>query len=82
MCDNSCYFEPTFTLNGIPTSPCGCQAPTLRGLEGKAKGRLRLPTWLRLGVKVQEPAFWEYIVVYYKRKSSLRGCFFIDMQRT
>lgn len=38
MCDNSCYFEPTDTLNGIPTSPCGCQALTsLEGLEGKAK---------------------------------------------
>lgn len=26
MRDNSCYFEPTVTLNGIPTSSYGCQA--------------------------------------------------------
>ena len=38
-------FEPTFTLNGIPILPSGCQALTPQGgLEGKAKGWLRLPT--------------------------------------
>ncbi len=37
MCDKSCYFEPTDTLNGIPISSGGCQALTrLRiGREGK-----------------------------------------------
>lgn len=45
MYDNSCYLEPTFTLNGIPILPSGCQALTPQGgLEGKAKGWLRLPT--------------------------------------
>lgn len=31
MCDNSCYFEPTVTLNGIPTLSCGCQASSSHG---------------------------------------------------
>lgn len=45
MYENSCCFEPTFTLNGIPILPSGCQALTPQGgLEGKAKGWLRLPT--------------------------------------
>ena len=38
MRDNSCYFEPTDTLNGIPISSCGCQASGLYGqcaVEGR-----------------------------------------------
>ncbi len=31
MFDNSCCFEPTFTLNGTPTLPCGCQALIAQG---------------------------------------------------
>ena len=31
MFDNSCCFEPTFTLNGAPTLPCGCQALIAQG---------------------------------------------------
>jgi len=27
--------------------------------QRKAESLLRLPTWLRLGVKRQEPAFWD-----------------------
>ena len=45
LCDAPIIFEPTFTLNGIPILPSGCQALTPQGgLEGKAKGWLRLPT--------------------------------------
>ena len=63
------YFEPTFTLNGIPILPSGCQALTsvpvyigkqwfADGLEGKAKALVAdLPTWHTLGVKRQETAF-------------------------
>ena len=31
MFDNSCCFEPTFTLNGTPTLPRGCQALIAQG---------------------------------------------------
>ena len=45
-------FEPTFTLNGIPILPSGCQALTPQGGIGrKAKGWLWLPTLALLGVK-------------------------------
>lgn len=33
MCDNSCHFEPTFTLNGIPTLVSGCQASVCSGRQ-------------------------------------------------
>jgi len=29
MFDNSCHFEPTFTLNGIPTLSDRCQASVI-----------------------------------------------------
>ncbi len=32
-----------------------CQASTK---QRKAEKQMRTPTWLRLGVKIQEPAFW------------------------
>jgi len=35
-----------------------------------AEVKLRLPTWLRLGVKIQEPAFWGT-----NEKTVLMGCF-------
>ena len=28
--------------------------------QRKTKKRMRTPTWLRLGVKIQEPAFWGF----------------------
>ena len=31
------YFEPTFTLNGIPISSCGCQASTHMRIAGEGK---------------------------------------------
>ena len=67
MCDNSCCFEPTVTLNGIPISSNGCQAPTRKRIaeEGKSSDCGHPPS-LRLGVKRQEPAFWAN-----RRKSSL-----------
>ena len=34
-CWNSCYFEPTFTLNGILILCDGCQAPQFRSGEGR-----------------------------------------------
>ena len=58
-CWNSCYFEPTFTLNGIPILCDRCQAPHIG--QGKAEVTLRSPTWRELGVKVQEPTFWGYL---------------------
>ena len=58
-CWNSCYFEPTFTLNGILILCDGCQAPQYG--QGKAEVTLRSPTWRELGVKRQEPAFWGYL---------------------
>ncbi len=57
-CWISCYFEPTFTLNGIPILCSRCQAPIS---QGKAEVILRSPTWRELGVKVQEPTFWGYL---------------------
>ena len=33
----SVSFEPTFTLNGIPISPCGCQAFTLMRIAEEDK---------------------------------------------
>ena len=43
-------------------------------MQGKAEKRMRTPTWLRLGVKIQEPAFWGYTKD--KRQSFLRLSFF------
>ena len=57
-CWISCYFEPTFTLNGIPILCDGCQASIS---QRKAEVTLRSPTWRELGVKVQEPTFWGYL---------------------
>lgn len=75
-------FEPTDTLNGIPTSSGGCQALThLRGLEGKAKAQIAVTHLAQLGVKRQEPAFWgqTHIVLCLfetEEKAALNGCFF------
>ena len=66
-CWISCYFEPTFTLNGIPILWDGCQASIS---QRKAEVTLRSPTWRELGVKVQEPAFWGYL------RKAAKGCFF------
>ena len=35
MFDNSCHFEPTFTLNGIPTLSDRCQASVIL-VEGRS----------------------------------------------
>ena len=51
-------FEPTFTLNGIPISPSGCQAPLLRKTPGEGKSEVAVTHLASLGVKRQEPAFW------------------------
>ena len=51
-------FEPTFTLNGIPISPSGCQAPLLRKTSGEGKSEVAVTHLALLGVKRQEPAFW------------------------
>mgnify|MGYP007108067674 CR=1 FL=1 len=37
MFDNPVYLEPTFTLNGIPISLCGCQASTRKRIAGEGK---------------------------------------------
>ena len=41
LCDAPIIFEPTFTLNGIPILPVGCQAVIA---QRKAEEWLRLPT--------------------------------------
>ncbi len=53
-------FEPTFTLNGIPISPGGCQAPLRKKLSGEGKSMVAVTHLALLGVKRQEPAFWGY----------------------
>lgn len=57
MYDNSCNFEPTFTLNGIPISVSGCQASDF-AVEGRSLLAVTHLAWL--GVKIQGPAFWGF----------------------
>lgn len=54
------YFEPTDTLNGIPKSLYGCQAPTRKRIGGEGKSIAAVTHLARLGVRRQEPAFWGY----------------------
>ncbi len=51
-------FEPTFTLNGIPISPIGCQAPLREKTSGEGKRLVAVTHLALLGVKRQEPTFW------------------------
>ena len=51
-------FEPTFTLNGIPISPSGCQAPLHMKTPGEGKSKVAVTHLASLGVKRQEPTFW------------------------
>ena len=51
-------FEPTFTLNGIPISPSGCQAPLHKKTSGEGKSEVAVTHLALLGVKRQEPTFW------------------------
>ena len=53
-------FEPTFTLNGIPILPCGCQASTHMRIAGEGKSMVAVTHLALLGVKRQEPAFWGF----------------------
>ena len=53
-------FEPTFTLNGIPILPSGCQAPLRKKLSGEGKSEVAVTHLASLGVKRQEPAFWGF----------------------
>ena len=69
MCDNSCHFEPTFTLNGIPILGYGCQAFIM---QRKAEVSPAVAHLGLLGVKIQEPAFWAT-----NEKQSFWGLFFI-----
>ncbi len=67
MHDNSCDFEPTFTLKGIPILPIGCQALIASG-EGRRE--VAVTHLALLGVKKQEPAFWvkewrAFVALYY-----------------
>ena len=69
MCDNSCYFEPTFTLNGILILEHRCQAFIA---QRKAEVLPAVAHLALLGVKIQEPAFWVT-----NEKQSFGGLFFI-----
>ena len=51
-------FEPTSTLNGIPTLSCGCQASTRKRIAGEGKSMIAVTHLALLGVKRQEAAFW------------------------
>ena len=82
MCDNSCCFEPTFTLNGIPILPSGCQALIA---QGKAEALVAVTHLASLGVKRQEPAFWgihkrqetDRVLNYKRKKQPFRAAFFL-----
>ena len=65
----SCYFEPTDTLNGIPTLSYRCQASSLFGHCAVEDRSMVAVTHLALlGVKIQDTAFWGT----YKRWKSSR----------
>ena len=51
-------FEPTFTLNGIPILPSGCQALTRKRIGREGKKLVAVTHLALLGVKKQEAAFW------------------------
>ncbi len=53
-------FEPTDTLNGIPTSSNGCQASTHMRIAEEDKSLFAVTHLALLGVKRQEPTFWGY----------------------
>lgn len=69
MFDNSCHFEPTFTLNGMLTLEHGCQAFIV---QRKAEVLSAAAHLALLGVKIQEPAFWVT-----NEKQSFRAVFYM-----
>lgn len=58
MCDNSCYFEPTDTLNGILILPYRCQASGFRPYAVEGRSMVAVTHLALLGVKIQDSAFW------------------------
>ena len=62
MFDNSRCFEPTFTLNGTPILPRGCQAPIAQG-KAEAFG-CGNPPGCQLGVRRREAAFSEAVELF------------------
>ena len=70
MFDNSRCFEPTFTLNGTPILPRGCQAPIAQG-KAEAFG-CGNPPGCQLGVRRREAAFWGYK----REKAAISAAFF------
>ena len=70
MFDNSRCFEPTFTLNGTPILPRGCQAPIAQG-KAEAFG-CGNPPGCQLGVRRREAAFWGYK----REKAAVSAAFF------
>lgn len=81
MNDNSCCFEPTVTLNGIPTSPYGCQALIMPGkaevlvaVTHLALARSQKTRTVILGNKPKE--FFGST----KEKSSRKAAFFYDVR--
>ena len=79
MFDNSCCFEPTFTLNGIPILARRCQAIIA---QWKAEALFAVTHLALLGVKKQEAAFWGYNKCAYteEERAVLLGCSFKIMQ--
>ena len=69
MCDNLVYLEPTFTFNGIPILPAGCQASVC---SGRQKAGCGYPPSFGQESKLQETAFWGCLItedkVMWRRK--------------
>ena len=59
MCDNPVYLEPTFTFNGIPTLPAGCQASVC---SGRQKAGCGYPPSFGQESKLRETAFWACLI--------------------
>ena len=66
------YFEPTFTLNGIPPLSCGCQASTRKRIAGEGKSMVAV-THL---AKARSQKAGAGILGAHMRKSSFRAAFF------
>ena len=59
MYDNPVYLEPTFTFNGIPTLPAGCQASVC---SGRQKAGCGYPPSFGQESKLRETAFWACLI--------------------
>lgn len=76
MYDNSCYLEPTFTLNGIPILPGRCQALI-------AQGKAEAPVAVTHLALARSQKMGGGILGDTKDKETIRkGCLFIFCKKT